>query len=89
MNNILNKYEALRAALSQANLDAETTRMISCKLSGSCYELQLRSDWVSYECYVGAVSGELLGLNYEPSIDVEGTDGTVCAELLGKKKLAA
>lgn len=82
MNNLLNKYEALEAALDQTGLNSEYVRLISCSLCGSYYAIELRSDWMWYECMVGAVSGSLMGLNYEPSVDVEALDGVNCAELL-------
>lgn len=83
MNNLLNKTEALRAALEQAGLESANVRMLSCRLNGTCYEIELRSDWMRYECYVGCVSGELRGFNYEPSVDVEAIDGVRCDQILG------
>lgn len=89
MNNLLNKNEALEAMLRQAGLKAEYVRLISCTLNDNYYELELRSDWMWYEGYVGAVSGTLAGFNYEPWVDTDCEDGENCAALLGDRAIFA
>jgi len=89
MNNLLNKNEALNAALTQADLTHEDVRLLSCRLDGNFYEMYLCTDWMRYVCYVGAVSGELVGIDYEPVIDLDSLNGVSRAELLGMGDLAA
>lgn len=89
MNNLLNKNEALNAALTQAYLNGEDVRLMSCRLSGNYYELNLCTDWMRYVCYVGAVSGELVGIDYVPVIDLDSLSGVSRAELLGMGDIAA
>lgn len=89
MNNLLNKREAINAALSQANIRMEDVRLTDCRLNGCHYELNLCTDWMRYICYVGAVSGELVGIDCEPVIDMDGLGGVSRAELLGMGDMAA
>lgn len=84
MNNLLNKYEALEAALQQARLNPEDVSLISCRIDGVYYVIELLSNWMRYECYVGVVSGELRGLDYEPCLNLETENYENCAELLAE-----
>lgn len=89
MNNMINKYQAIEAAINGIGLHAETTRVISLKREGDCCELILRTDWVMYDCYVDLSTGELVGLDTVPSVDVEAADGIFCAELLKSEQSRA
>lgn len=89
MNNMLNKYDAIETALRYIGLEPENTRVLSLKREEDCCELILRTDWVMYDCYVDVMTGELVGLDTVPSVDVEATDGIVCAELLKDRQCRA
>ena len=82
MNNLINNTTALEAALDQAGLEAEGSRLMDCRLEGDCYRLELSTDYMRYELYVDAHSGELLGLDCSPIPYVDLTEGESCAELL-------
>lgn len=89
MKNILNKYDLMEAALTGIGLEPENVRVISLKQDGEYCELVLRTDWVMYDCYVDLLTGELAGLDSEPFVDVEATDGINCAELLKHERSRA
>lgn len=68
-NKRISDIEALLRALEEAGLDADEAWDFSAKLDAGLYSLRFRTDWLSYECFVAAESGELLGMNFAPSDD--------------------
>lgn len=89
MEKMLNKYEALRNVIDYLELDAENSRFFSIELEGNVYELQLRGEWMKYDCFVDALTGDVLGLDCEPYIDFEDYDGIACSEILNGEQEAA
>ena len=83
MNNLLNKYEALNAALNYIGIAAANSAVLSLRLSGSYYEIVLRTGWMKYDCFVGCVSGEIAGLDYAPFLE-ETPAGISCAAFLAE-----
>ena len=77
---LYSEYEAVRSALHQLRLRTEDTRLIYCRLCGGYYSMELRTDWLRYECFMNASTGEMPGLNYEPIAD--DTDDGICCEAL-------
>ena len=47
MKNILNKYEALKAALEELGLDAETSRALSLEYRGAYCEVVIGTEWLN------------------------------------------
>lgn len=70
MNNI-SYTEAIISALEAAGLGLENSREHRAARSGELYYVSFRTDWQKYEAYVSADDGAVLGLNFEPSIDVD------------------
>ena len=89
MKTILNKYEALKAALEELGLDAETSRALSLEYRGAYCEVVIGTEWLNYDCYIDRVTGELAGIDTVPQEDPEAFEGDLCAELLREEKAAA
>ena len=89
MKNILNKYEALKAALEELGLDAETSRALSLEYRGAYCEVVIGTEWLNYDCYIDRVTGELAGVDTMPQEDPEAFEGDLCAELLREEAKAA
>lgn len=89
MKNILNKYEALKAALEELGLDAETSRARSLEYRGAYCEVVISTEWLNYDCYIDRVTGELAGIDTMPQEDPEAFEGDLCAELLREEEKAA
>ena len=58
---------ALHAALRCGKLGSEDICCVSTKIQQGLYALSFRSDWLFYESYVDACSGEVLGFSFEPA----------------------
>ncbi len=65
----LSYLDAVQAVLTQLDLSPADTRFLSLEREDAFYRLVFRTDWMKYEAYVSAESGELLGLDQEPSVD--------------------
>ena len=89
MKNILNKYEALKAALEELGLDAENSRVLSLEYRGAYCEAVIGTEWLSYDCYIDRVTGELAGVDTKPQEDPDSFEGDLCAELLREEAEAA
>ena len=71
MNNILSSYEAYCIAVKEAGLEANSPVCTDITLDGSIYEISIKTLFLRYDFYVGALSGEVLGINFEPFTDLE------------------
>ena len=58
--------EAKHIVLSELGLRPSEAHFLSHKLEGDHYVMDFCTDWVKYEAYVSAETGELLGLHHEP-----------------------
>lgn len=58
---------ALHAVLRYAKLSSEDICCVSFEMQQGLYALRFRSDWLLYDSYVDACSGEVLGLSFEPA----------------------
>lgn len=70
MNNILTAAEAYMHAIRYAGLENNDPVLFSAARNGGLYELVVRSNLQRYEFYVGAVSGDVLGISCEPVLDM-------------------
>lgn len=93
MKNTMTWYEALKAVIDYISLDAEETRVLDVKTDGEYCEVLLRTDWMKYDCYVELATGEVVGVDTEPGIDIDTYDedyeGVNCAALLSDKACSA
>lgn len=64
-------FQAVTAALAGAGLNAAEARFYLTEREEGLYHLLFAGDWMCYEAYVDAVSGELLGLDQTPLEDRE------------------
>ena len=71
MNNIITCKEAIAAAISCADLYNNDPRCTCAVLNNGLYELEIRTTFQRYDFYVGAVSGEVLGISSEPVLDID------------------
>ena len=71
MNNNISYIDAVLAVLTEVNLNENEARGYDASLSGNQYRVTFRTDYLKYEAYVDAVTGEVLGLDFEPTIYVE------------------
>lgn len=67
--NTMSYLEAVNAVLKETGLTPAQTRFARIDREEDVYHLFFRTDWMRYEAYVSARSGEVLGLDMEPSID--------------------
>ena len=58
---------ALHAVLRYAKLSSEDICCVSFEMQQGLYALRFRSDWLLYDSYVDACSGEVLGFSFEPA----------------------
>ena len=58
---------ALHAALRYGKLGSEDICCVSFEMQQGLYALRFRSDWLLYDSYVDACSGEVLGFSFEPA----------------------
>lgn len=58
---------ALHAALRCGKLGSEDICCVSIEMQQGLYALRFRSDWLFYDSYVDACSGEVLGFSFEPA----------------------
>ena len=68
-NNIISITSAIEAAVNYAGYTAQEIHGLKAGYTGGLFEIGFRSDWSCYDCYVDAVSCEVLGFNSEPYID--------------------
>ena len=71
MNNIISAREAFFIAVKEAGLEANSPVCTDITLNGSIYEISIKTLFLRYDFYVGALSGEVLGINFEPFTDLE------------------
>lgn len=71
MNLTYTANEALRSAMEYAQLTTEDIRVMKLAATDGLYEIVLRTLSQMYEFYVDAASGEVLGINAEPALDLE------------------
>ena len=65
--NRLTKEEALHAALRYAKLEHDEYSCLRCRLEADLYHILVRTPYLHYTFYVEAESGEVLGLDTEPT----------------------
>ena len=58
---------ALHAVLRYGKLSSEDICCVSFEMQQGLYALRFRSDWLLYDSYVDACSGEVLGFSFEPA----------------------
>ncbi len=71
MNNTMNhttitKEQALQSALDYAGLTAQESVCLRAALEDGLYHLFVRGEYLSYEFYVEALGGEVLGIDSRP-----------------------
>ena len=86
--NTISYLEAVNAVLKETGLSPVQTRFVRIDREDDSYHLFFRTDWMRYEAYVSAESGEVLGVNMEPSVD-EGYAEAAYTFLLPQVSLAA
>ncbi len=89
MKTILNKYEALKAALEELGLNAETSRALSLEYRGAYCEVVISTEWLNYDCYIDRVTGELAGHRHHAAGGPGGLRGRPVCELLREEEKAA
>ena len=67
--NTISYLEAVSAVLKETGLTPTQARILRIDREKDMYHLFFRTDWMRYEAYVSAQSGEVLGLDQEPAID--------------------
>ena len=67
--NTISYLEAVNAVLKDTGLTPAQTRFAQIDREDDLYHLFFRTDWMKYEAYVSARSGQVLGIDREPSID--------------------
>lgn len=71
---IVSPQIALSLALQSAGLRGEDIFHLKNEYSEELYHICFDTNWLHYEFYVDAVSGEILGLNTEPMSETELVD---------------
>ena len=85
----MNWRDAVEAACSYIDADAEELRILAVRLSGGYWEISARSDWMKYNFYVSCATGEIDGFDSVPDTDGDELDGISCALLLSGCEAAA
>ena len=57
---------AILAAIGYAQLTKEEAGGINVRRADGLYEVTFASDWMTYDCYVDAADGEVLGFDQSP-----------------------
>lgn len=70
MNNNISYIDAIQAALQYSQLELSQTRAFQVELQDGLYFISLRTEWQFYEFYVDSASGQVMGMNFEPSLDI-------------------
>ena len=65
---IINAAEAYKAVLRELLLRAEDIEFYDFAVRDGLYEMALFTAWMRYDCYVDAVSGEVMGLSAQPML---------------------
>lgn len=71
---IISPNRATDLALTETGLDREQVFRVHCTLDGGLYDIRFCTDWLRYQLYLDAESGEILGLDTEPMGDAEVQD---------------
>ena len=71
---IISPSRAMALALTETGLDCEQVFRVRCTLDGGLYDIRFCTDWLRYQLYLDAESGEILGLDTEPMGDAEVQD---------------
>lgn len=71
---IISPNRAIDLALTETGLDREQVFRVRCTLDGGLYDIRFCTDWLRYQLYLDAESGEVLGLDTEPMGDAEVQD---------------
>lgn len=87
--NMMNGRMAVSAALDYLGIAAEETLLVSADCDGALFELVLCTEWLTYDCYIDAVSGNVAGVDLVPTIDFENMEAPLCAEMLANMERAA
>ncbi len=74
----LNTAVALAAAVKAVGAELSEITNETVTLVDGCYEVTFDTDWVRYDCYVDAVTGEVPGIMTEP-VPAEFEEQTVSA----------
>lgn len=77
-----NVKNAVSTAIDYLGLDASATLLVSASCDGAMFELLLCSEWLTYDCYVDALTGKMLGVDQVPTVDFEAVEAPFCAEIL-------
>lgn len=67
--NTISYLEAVNAVLKETGLTPAQARFAQIDREDDMYRLFFRTDWMKYEAYVSALSGEVLGVDMEPAVD--------------------
>lgn len=70
-NDIISITSAIEAAVEYAGYTVQEIHSLKADYAGGLFEIGFRSDWCCYDCYVDAVSCEVLGFNSEPFVDAD------------------
>ena len=79
---------ALHAALRYGKLGSEDICCVSFEMQQGLYALRFRSDWLLYDSYVDACSGEVLGFSFEPAPSCDKSLCENCSRLQEEDTLA-
>ena len=65
-SHVINPQVAVAAAVLYGNLRDREALSADVSLADGLYEVLLHSEWMDYDCYVDAATGEVLGLQSAP-----------------------
>ena len=72
MKNTISYKDAIASAVKYADLSNNDPRCANVLLSEGVYELEIDTPFQHYDFYVDSVSGEILGINCEPYMEIDG-----------------
>lgn len=68
-NDIISISAAIEAAAKYAGFSAEDIRCTKKEYGSGLFEICFATDWSIYDCYVDALSAEVVGFSSEPYVD--------------------
>ena len=68
-NDIISISSAIQAAADYAGFATGDIRCTEKRYAAGLFEICFDTDWSRYDCFVDAVSGEVVGFSSEPYID--------------------
>lgn len=66
MKNYISSMVAMNALTNELGLDGQELYNLSIVRADGLYELRFCTDFIAYDCYTDAVSGEVLGIDTRP-----------------------